>query len=313
MSSDYSNKLLSLGDVPAVEATYTAFPTRTAARWIIPASRVHRQSMMRMFHPRSLSGKALKSLIYWGLIRGDAAPAATKPLDELCRFLSEKLNLPNITVGMAIGTEGAYQKHTLRLMENDGTVIAYAKLSNRELSKQKLVAEHANLIQLSTIIELAQQIPRILLFEEFDGCTVLVTSAGPDEAGQNCFTSDHELFLHTLFLASQQEKPLSSSRAWKEICSTLSWLKSRASQQWLDRFDCAMIEIRREIGDSSLHLSMVHGDFAPCRKGTRASMRVTRSVSQWEMAGLARQRIHTSGWNCCGQARGVCSMNSQGR
>ncbi len=45
----------------------------------------------------------------------------------------------------------------------------------------------------------------------------------------------------------------------------------------------------------------------------RASILVTCSVSQCEMAGLERMLIHTSGGDCRGQCSGVCSMNSHGR
>jgi hypothetical protein len=245
------------------KAKYRAYPSRRSVRWILPTTGVHRRSGMAVFNPSSVKGRALKSLISLGLLRGEVAPGAAEPLDLIGQFVSKGVERNDLFLSVSVGQRGAYQKHTLRVMTPNGTAIAYAKLADVGLAKEKIAAEHANLAYLAGFDDLNAYVPRILRFGEVEGWLVLVTSAGPDGPGPFGFSNDHQRFLRRLFVDSRLEKPLFGSTLWTTISSTLIWLSTRAPQVWMDRFNRTIALVRKEFGDLPIALSMVHRDFTP--------------------------------------------------
>jgi hypothetical protein len=244
-------------------ADYRAFPTLKSMRWMLPTGRVHRRSGIEIYRPTTLKGHLVKGLITSGLMRGEAAPAAAKSLEQMRSAIGKVLGLPNLEVGLALGTQGAYRKNTLRIMAPDGTPVAYAKLADLELSKRQVAAEYANLIHLSRFTDLRGHVPEALFFGELANHLALLTTSGVDQRGPRKFSRGHEQFLRTLFSASRIEKPLSESAFWKEICQNMEWLATGAPQPSLDRLARAVEHVQSEFGAAPIALSTVHRDFAP--------------------------------------------------
>jgi hypothetical protein len=236
---------------------------------------------MNAYRPGGLAGRCMKAMITGGLIRGNAAPGADAPLNRLKEFITQTLGITDIALSVTIGTSGAYRKHTARIMTGDGTPVAYAKLADLDLAKKKIVAEAKNLTTLGSISEILGQVPKLLHFGEIDGCAIIITSAGPDEPGPAVLSSQHEQFLHSIYLALGTTKQFLQSAFWMDVTERINWLWDKVPAAWGHRLAAARNFIETNFHNSEIPLSFVHRDFAPWN--TRA-LREKLFVFDWEDA-----------------------------
>jgi hypothetical protein len=250
-------------DATVQNESYRAYPNLKSARWILPTNPIHRRGGIAAYRPAGLYGRSLKALIRLGLLRGEPAPLASKSLDRVRRFIARTIEVPDVALSLLVGTPGAYQKHTLRIMRSDGSALAYAKLADNDLSKRKVVNEHAILTRLSSVPNLEGMIPKVLFFGELEDCLVIVTTPGSDTRGPHAFSALHWNFLKTLHAAFGARKSLFTTKIWASINDTLKWLSGRASATWLSRIDLAVRYLRSELQDENISLSLAHRDFTP--------------------------------------------------
>jgi hypothetical protein len=242
---------------------YRAYPALKSARWLLPAAPPYQRAGIAAYRPMRWSGQILKVLIASGLLRGEPAPGATAPLQRLQRLVGARIGAPDCVVSLMIGSPGAYQKYTLRIMDRAGRPIGYAKLADRAETAGKLAAEEAALARLASIPSLQGLVPRTLFVGALNDCRMIATTAGPEQAGPRMFSRSHLDFLRRLHEASRVEKPLLAADLWTAVCATLDWLATRAPGQWRERLAAARQLIEARFHARAMPVSIVHRDFAP--------------------------------------------------
>jgi Phosphotransferase enzyme family len=286
------NLLAEIGDPGPQDgghATYRAYPSVKSVRWVLPTDPAYRRSAMAAYRPGSLAGRCLRALIKTGLMRGEAAPGAAGPLGRLGRFISEKLCTSDIALSLAVGTPGAYRKHTLRIMNRDGVPIAYAKLADLDLSKHKVATENESLARLSSAADLRRHVPQVLFFGELDDCLILLTTAGPDDPGPTTFSRQHAQFLRGLNSAFGTRKQIFATAFWTDVSARLTWLTANAASSWNDRLQQTVSLIRAELRDAEIPVSLAHRDFTPWNTRQAAG---NLFVFDWEDAAVEVPALH---------------------
>ena len=116
--------------------------------------------------PNSLQGRALKTLISVGAIRGETVWLVRDVLAQLKAQLARSLGEKALHLAFYTRVPGAYRKATTQVMTSAGRILGYAKLASSRSAETDLEIEHRTLLRLSESESLLGRVPKVL--DRFD-------------------------------------------------------------------------------------------------------------------------------------------------
>lgn len=259
--------LASLAVPVSAESTgreYGAYPSLAKVRWLFPARRpaVKRAAIRAFFHPRSVKGHVLKTLISTGGFRGERVFLEESALAELESRLSRTLK-ERIDVAFYVGTPGAYRKVTAQVITPAGETLAFAKMAASPAARADVGAEVHNLTRLSEDGGLRDRVPRILDLFEWQGSEVLLLSGGPSRPGPENLSAAHLEFLGDLFAPFAEELVFAGSPMMQRMRERTHRLKPSLPEPLRALLDEALGRLEKDLGPVELPVSVAHRDFAP--------------------------------------------------
>jgi len=174
-----------------------------------------------------------------------------------------------------------------------GEVLAYAKLASRPLAVSSLDNERRILEKLATVPALRRQVPQVLLWRYQSETAALLLTAGPDKPGPQRLTTAHQDFLRTLHEAFREQRLFSASAMWRGMKHLYVELSPSLSGEWRDRYERALALLERELGGTTVSLTLAHRDFTPWN--TRQRRDGTLFVFDWEFAATG----YLAGYDAC--------------
>jgi hypothetical protein len=181
------------------------------------------------------------------------------PRSGLFDKIAQLTGRSDLCFGVNFGTPSRYRKLTVFAMLPDGEPVAFAKVPMAREAIARVENEGEMLHTLSRTA-LAHDVPRALFSGEWNGQTVLCTSAGPTEAASMRFAGAHRSFLETLW--SIRPAVRDGEQLVSEVGARLN--AAMAPDHGAAQIVSEALEyVRRRLKGATISCGLSHGDFAP--------------------------------------------------
>ena len=158
------------------------------------------------------------------------------------------------------GTDGPHRKTTIQLMDNDGAILGYCKMSRKSHIRPYLRNEADMLSHVANLELRSANIPNVLEFRDDASITFLVTNSLKTEQSKikKRLGREHLFFLHEI---SVKTADIGATQVFKALSDWTLEFQSRLSVDWVRRFQegCAILRCQH----TSIPVSLAHGDFTP--------------------------------------------------
>jgi len=146
---------------------------------------------------------------------GVGAPLAVPAGTSLAAWLSERLDRPDLHVGITVGAPRPNRKPVLKLVASDGTVLAFAKVAWNPLTTALVANEQRWLERIEAERPAGITAPRPWLADTWKGMPVLITHPLAEPGTGPPFRVDGDLVAAIADLAPGGEHDLVDSPWWK--------------------------------------------------------------------------------------------------
>ena len=185
--------------------------------------------------------------------------------------LGEAFNGRAAHVAYFTGTDGPHRKTAMQVMDKDGAILGYAKMSRASYVRPYLRNEADMLVSLAAIGLRSADIPRVLAFRDDAAVTLLVT----DSLKSATHTSPLVLGPDHLFFLAELRRHSEVTGAGKLLDGLAAQTRDRtgtlaalAGPEWMARM--ARIQATLRPHAASIPLGLCHGDFTPWNWSCRA-------------------------------------------
>lgn len=247
---------------------YTIVGGRSNARWwLIPLQNRHvTASGLALFQPILTSARLMKwaaaTLSKCGLGGIWAKPklyiSGTPSIGKFCG---------NRTLSYAYftGTESPHRKVAVQVMDMDGRLIGFAKVSRNPLVRPLLQHEAATLSRIGALGLDSAVVPNVLFCGEENGASLLVTDTLKTPHTK---TTTALLPIHAVFLRELADKTVAPSQAQavpyvRPFADRLAKIQGRVSTEWQKRLQFAIDHVGAVPESHLLPATQIHGDFTP--------------------------------------------------
>jgi hypothetical protein len=261
---------------------HASFILPSGAKIVTATGGALRRGGLALYNPQRAPGLAAKGLMWMGLFPGPQVDVRAEPLDELRKVFGDLLGEPRVECAFQFGSTGIYSKTVILVMNPAGRPLAYAKVATLETAKEALQHEASVLNRFSTVAALQGRIPRVLGTPNWRGLSVLVISAGPTRRSPRAFGATHLDFLTRLSNATRVRGLLLDSPMWSMMTRLLAKWSGHISPKWHDRYDWALVQLERQLGQAQIDLIFAHHDFTPWN--TRIDPDGNLFVFDWEFS-----------------------------
>jgi hypothetical protein len=145
------------------------------------------------------------------LVSAGGRPAAP----TLARWLADRLDRPDLQVGVTIGAPRPNRKPVLKLVSPDGSVIAFAKIGWNPLTTALVRNERHWLERVASERPAGLTVPTVWLTDTWKGMDVLITHPLVEPATSSPFVVDAALVATIADLAPGGDHDLADSLWWK--------------------------------------------------------------------------------------------------
>ena len=263
--------------------TYAAYPNLASARWLLPADRpdLRRAGIGGLYQPNSLRGRALRTIIGAGALRGEEVRLEEDTLAHLEAMLAPVVEIGGVRLAFYLGVPAPHRKVTAQVLDTDGKTLVYAKIATSPLAQAAVARERRALLRLSESADLHGAVPEALGTLEWRGGTILPITMGPPRPGPRRLSPIHLSFCTQLFRSFRARMTFAESPMWARMSEIWLHLRHGSPDVLPANLGPALERLHGELGPVSMPLSMAHGDFAPwnTRLGPRSLF-----VFDWERA-----------------------------
>lgn len=263
---------------------YAVIAARSNPRWwLLPLdNRSTTVSGLDMLHPVSLAAKVAKI--------GARVMAQFGPHRLVGKWqirlsgqpdLGTSFDIKDLHFAYFTGTEGPHRKTALQIMEKDGVIRGFAKMSRATHIRPYIRHEAETLARVAALGLPSADVPKVLALRDDPDLTLLVTDSSKpaDVASPLKPAAQHLRWLHDLCTRTGH---VGAESLLEDLLTQLASVEAVAGIAWRDRITRALTTLRPVAGD--IQLCLVHGDFTPWNcfvQGDRLY------VFDWEYANLA--------------------------
>lgn len=218
---------------------------------------------LQMYYPSRWSGRLYRTALKWTLRMrlamriAEMHPPLEKAYPHIDAVLSPDRGSAPKCMGVLVSAPGPNSKLTIKLMDEQANVLAYARLAYGEQAIAAIRRE-ATVLQLLAASTVAAQVPEVLKHADLADppAYCLVESAGPEQASDHNLSTLHFDFLSQLVTADK----ISWTKIVRELCSEIATTVSGTILETTCMTACDFLQ------NSTVDLiptCIEHGDFAP--------------------------------------------------
>lgn len=262
---DFLGDMAALGVTPVAEGglVYAVIAARSNSRWWLLPLRNRRAAVagLEMLQPVTKAAAVAKmvarALAWFGphaLLGHDHVRLSGMP-DLSCVFYG-----PAVHVAYFTGTDGPHRKTSLQIMNADGAILGYAKLSRASHIRPYIRNEAQTLRRVANLGLTVVDFPKVLSLRDDTTLTMLITDSqksiahvAPREPGA----------VHLAFLAQlrAQSGVTGAGPVLDRLARRVVGLRPLAGPDWIARF--ARIDTALRPVADTIPLCLAHGDFTP--------------------------------------------------
>jgi hypothetical protein len=248
--------------------TFAVLPSKEAPRWMIPLeNRKLIESALVLYQPSLPRAKLLKQLTILlaglGLSRLFMRDRVRfNKEDEEVRKIFDRNDLH---YAIFTGTEGCHRKITVQVMDGQGTILGYIKVSDSKDVDRLLENEAGILRELMSLDIKSVLIPKVLYQGNIKDVNMLVfdTLKSIDSAFSNRLSESHIMFLTELFQKTATVRRFVESGFAADLKKRVAALEKSLSDGWKERYENACAFLDRRLGDKEIPFGLCHRDFTP--------------------------------------------------
>lgn len=231
--------------------------------WLIPLTNRHvAVSGMAMFQPILPSARLIKRLAI-GANRIGLSTLWARNRIYLSRpiILFELLGQDDLQFAYFTGTESPHRKVAVQVMDSQGRIKGFAKISQKTAVRALLDHEARTLSRLATLALHAAHVPTLLYAGERNGAGLLLTDTlkTPRAVTVTILKSVHTAFLHEL--AEKTAVP-QDGRTVDALKRRYLQVADKLTGEWRQRFDQGLSRLEA-VSQQLLPATLTHGDFTP--------------------------------------------------
>jgi len=247
---------------------YIALPTIKNPRWFVPIQNKSVViSSLALYQPSLLRAKFLKQLAILTARIGFSSLFLRDKIyfrknDEAVREIFKQEDL---YYAVFTGTAGSHRKVTVQVMDKNGKILGYIKVSdNGEIGK--LLENEAEILGALLRLEIGNGLlPRVLYFEDVKNTKILIldTFKSRNSKFSSRLSTPHIEFLAELFQKTSAVKEFKESDFFVRLRSRLKRLESYSPNVWKQRSIAALNYLHKNIGNELIPFCLCHRDFTP--------------------------------------------------
>lgn len=240
---------------------------RSNSRWwlISLANRRVSASGMALFQPILTSAKLIKNAAVTASALGLSSLWVKQKLyitGTPC--LSEMLGSEDLHFAFFTGTDCPHRKVAVQIMDSQGGIKGFAKVTQSPSVKPLLAHEAETLNHLQTLEFLTAQIPKVLFSGTHGDASLLVTDTlkKPSTKTTTSLNQAHLAFLAELAKKTAAQETDSKDWLAKELAKRYAAVSERVPNEWQSRIEWGVDYISKHSQDMPPP-SLSHGDFTP--------------------------------------------------
>lgn len=246
---------------------YAIFQGRSNSRWwLIPIPNRHvATSGLALFQPILASAKLMKYAALVGSSMGLLSLCARKKLyltGKSC--LAEMIDTPDLHYAFFTGTDSPHRKLVAQIMDAQGDIKGFAKVTRNATIKPLLTHEATTLKFLTALDIKTARTPTLIFNGELGGVALLVTDTlkTPQSKTITNLNGAHLAFIEELSQRTAATSTPSKVELINLLKNRLNALTENLTPQWQRRIDEGIEYVVRH-RDGLLRSSLTHGDFTP--------------------------------------------------
>jgi len=278
-----------LADMEALDVTpvkkggraYALIAARSNLRWwLLPleSGRVAAAGL-EMMQPVNRMAKITKIVLQLSLLFG------INPYIAKLRFsdipdLSETFGPKAIHVAYFTGTDGPHRKTTMQIMNADGKILGYGKLSRMKYIRPYICHEADTLAHVAAMGLRSAIVPSVLACHKQSNLTLLLTDSRKSLVQK---TTNHIGVVHLNFLNElrKQTKSVGAKLLLEDLSCRVVAISELAGSVWVDRITQALGALEDDAEE--IEICLVHGDFTPWNSFIHSNKLY---VFDWEYANI---------------------------
>ena len=235
--------------------------------WLIPLkNRRATVSGLALFQPYTSRSKIIKTIsVNLSSLGLSFLWTRNKIYLSASRFFEPYFQGVKIYCAFFTGTDGPHRKTSIQVMNKNGDILGYAKVSNIENIKALIRTEAKALERISSLTLRSALTPRLIFSGPIGDTEVIITDSlkNVKSNSPNSLTTKHFKFLKELTLKTRSEETLSESLFLENIIKRYNALFNCLPEMWKERLKAAIDFITSEIKERNLKTTLSHGDFTP--------------------------------------------------
>lgn len=241
---------------------------RSNARWwLIPLNnRQVATSGLALFQPIISSAKLLKkSATLFNALGLSTLWARNRVYISCPPVFSDLFGGKSLSYAFFTGTDSPHRKTAIQIMDTNGKIKGFAKISKQKTVKE-LINHESDCLEYAHSLNLkSAHVPRILMNSEISGARTLVTDTKKTRRSKSPveFTKYHKAFLTEYSVISNSGGQLTDSHFLSNIRQQFNLITDSLSGDWSNRLEAAIHEIDSKAAGMSAPMSSCHGDFTP--------------------------------------------------
>ena len=224
-------------------------------------------SAVALYQPSLASAKLLKMAVTLAVKCGLSSGLIRSRLyfhenDHSIRDLFHKKRLH---YAISTGAEGPHRKVTIQVMDDQGEILGYIKVSNNSTLDRLLENEEVILKYLSECKLENALLPTVLYHGNIGAANILVVDTLKGQESRYCskLCKAHVEFLIELFTKTAKVKVFGKSEFYLGIKRRYNALQNRLPAVWKTKLNQVMTFLHREMGETSIPFGVCHRDFTP--------------------------------------------------
>lgn len=247
---------------------YVILPSIKSPRWLVPLRKCNLIGpSMALYQPSFLRAKVLKRLtILLGKI------GFMKFMFRNVIFLERNdeeirsiFSQDGLEYAVFMGTEGKHCKITIQVMNGEGNILGYIKVSNSHQTDELLDNEATKLRDLSGLEISSGFFPKVIYKGNVSETKILVLDSLKSTKAKftNKLSKAHIDFFSEVFLKSMKPKNFDESAFMRSLKERVKTFEERLNYSWRERFRKVINFLVDRLGDRKLPFGLCHRDFTP--------------------------------------------------
>ena len=247
---------------------YAVVGGRSNARWwLVPldSGRIT-ASGLALFQPLLTSARIMKSIAIT-LSRLGLSGLWVRQRVYLSGESALRCHFPSaeaLTFAYFTGTDSPHRKAAVQIMDRNGTLKGFAKVTRNPNVRELLKHEAATLEQVQKLGLQSAYTPKVIFSGERNGSFILVTDTLKTRRASTKteFSVAHNTFIHELAQKTTATEPILVCDIAAHFQARLSLVRHNLDQAWQQRLEKAINSLQSQ-ANIPLTTSLSHGDFTP--------------------------------------------------